>query len=215
MILYVVCRSVIGFRFPALNILELSSLSAKMFQRCRCYTGLYSVQVSVFPGPDFVTHDLHITRLFIRWGFCIFCEQVVFAGFSAEALSQRILDCKPNFVLTTSGVRRGSKVIKLKEIVDDALERVLKEGFAVGTCLTYANDSAVKREDTAWQEGRDVWWQDVVPKYPKESAVEWVDAEDTLFLLYTSGSTGKPKVCMFKWRTTTLNSLNTLFWTKS
>jgi hypothetical protein len=138
----------------------------------------------------------------------------VFAGFSAEALSQRILDCKPNFVLTTSGVRRGSKVIKLKEIVDDALERVLKEGFAVGnchppfqytmhlpirrnvflqvliyiqfqsmissfqgiiteewkimgtvmhhvtgTCLTYANDSAVKREDTAWQEGRDVWWQ--------------------------------------------------------
>jgi hypothetical protein len=58
----------------------------------------------------------------------------VFAGFSAEALSQRILDCKPNFVLTTSGVRRGSKVIKLKEIVDDALERVLKEGFAVGNC---------------------------------------------------------------------------------
>jgi acyl-coenzyme A synthetase/AMP-(fatty) acid ligase len=53
--------------------------------------------------------------------------------------------------------------------------------------------------------------QDVVPKYPKESAVEWVDAEDTLFLLYTSGSTGKPKVCMFKWRTTTLNPLNTLF----
>jgi hypothetical protein len=134
MILYVVCRSVIGFRFPALNILELSSLSAKMFQRCRCYTGLHSVQVSVFPGPDFVIHDLHITQLFIRWGFCIFCEQVVFAGFSAEALSQRILDCKPNFVLTTSGVRRGSKVIKLKEIVDDALERVLKEGFAVGNC---------------------------------------------------------------------------------
>jgi acyl-coenzyme A synthetase/AMP-(fatty) acid ligase len=84
-----------------------------------------------------------------------------------------------------------------------------------GTCLTYANDSAVKREDTAWQEGRDVWWQDVVPKYPKESAVEWVDAEDTLFLLYTSGSTGKPKVCMFIWRTTTLNPLSTLFSTKS
>ncbi len=58
----------------------------------------------------------------------------MFAGFSAEALSQRILDCQPNFVLTTSGVRRGSKVIKLKEIVDDALDRVLKEGFAVGNC---------------------------------------------------------------------------------
>jgi acetyl-CoA synthetase len=96
-------------------------------------------------------------------------------------------------VLTTSGVRRGAKVIKLKEIVDEALERVLSEGFAVGTCLTYANDSAIQREDTAWQKGRDIWWQDVVPKYPKDCAVEWVDAEDTLFLLYTSGSTGKPK----------------------
>jgi acyl-coenzyme A synthetase/AMP-(fatty) acid ligase len=71
---------------------------------------------------------------------CI-CEQVVFAGFSAEALSQRILDCRPNFVLTTSGVRRGSKVIKLKEIVDDALQRVLSEGFAVGMPFTVVHQS--------------------------------------------------------------------------
>jgi acetyl-CoA synthetase len=59
-------------------------------------------------------------------------HSVVFGGFSAEALSQRILDCRPNIVLTTSGVRRGAKVIKLKEIVDEALECVLSEGFAVG-----------------------------------------------------------------------------------
>jgi hypothetical protein len=73
-----------------------------------------------------VRHLLHSYKV------CHFCEQVVFGGFSAEALSQRILDCRPNIVLTTSGVRRGAKVIKLKEIVDEALERVLSEGFAVG-----------------------------------------------------------------------------------
>ncbi|XP_074278898.1 acetyl-coenzyme A synthetase, chloroplastic/glyoxysomal-like [Silene latifolia] len=51
----------------------------------------------------------------------------------------------------------------------------------------------MKRGNTKWKEGRDIWWQDVVPKYPSSCAVEWVDAEDPLFLLYTSGSTGKPK----------------------
>ncbi|KAF5799601.1 putative acetate--CoA ligase [Helianthus annuus] len=60
-------------------------------------------------------------------------------------------------------------------------------------CLTYANETAMKREDTKWQKERDVWWQDVVPKCSTECDVEWVDAEDPLFLLYTSGSTGKPK----------------------
>lgn len=52
----------------------------------------------------------------------------------------------------------------------------------------------MKREETKWQDGRDVWWQDVVPNFPTKCDVEWVDAEDPLFLLYTSGSTGKPKV---------------------
>ena len=61
--------------------------------------------------------------------------QVVFGGFSAESLSQRILDCKPKIVLTSSGVRRASKVINLKEIVDDALRRVSNEGFTVGKNL--------------------------------------------------------------------------------
>ncbi|CAD6269642.1 unnamed protein product [Miscanthus lutarioriparius] len=51
----------------------------------------------------------------------------------------------------------------------------------------------MKREDTKWQAERDVWWQDVVTKFPTKCDVEWVDAEDPLFLLYKSGSTGKPK----------------------
>ncbi|KAI3775652.1 hypothetical protein L1987_45400 [Smallanthus sonchifolius] len=120
-------------------------------------------------------------------------NSVVFAGFSAESLEQRIIDCKPKIVITCNAVKRGTKVINLKDIVDSALSESSQNGFHVGLCLTYANESAMKREVTKWQKERDVWWQDVVPKYSTKCDVEWVDGEDPLFLLYTSGSTGKPK----------------------
>ncbi|KAK1318177.1 hypothetical protein QJS10_CPB04g01651 [Acorus calamus] len=120
-------------------------------------------------------------------------HSVVFAGFSAESLAQRIIDCRPKAVLTCNAVLRGTKVIYLKDIVDDALVESSKNGFSVGVCLTYENPLAMKREMTKWQDGRDIWWQDVVPTYSTTCEVEWVDAEDPLFLLYTSGSTGKPK----------------------
>ncbi|XP_039125013.1 acetyl-coenzyme A synthetase, chloroplastic/glyoxysomal [Dioscorea cayenensis subsp. rotundata] len=120
-------------------------------------------------------------------------HSVVFAGFSAESLAQRIVDCKPKLVITCNAVRRGPKTINLKDIVDNALIESTKNEVPVGLCLTYENPSAMKREATKWQDGRDVWWQDVVPTFPTECPVEWVDAEDPLFLLYTSGSTGKPK----------------------
>ncbi|CAH9112755.1 unnamed protein product [Cuscuta europaea] len=120
-------------------------------------------------------------------------HSVVFAGFSAESLSQRIMDCKPKVVITCNAVRRGSKVIHLKDIVDAALSESKQSGTTIDVCLTCENKSAMKKEMTKWQEGRDIWWQDVVPKYPTMCDVQWVDSEDPLFLLYTSGSTGKPK----------------------
>ncbi|MFS7956483.1 putative acetate--CoA ligase [Helianthus anomalus] len=120
-------------------------------------------------------------------------HSVVFAGFSAESLEQRIIDCKPKIVITCNAVKRGTKVINLKDIVDSALSESSQNGVHVDLCLTYANELAKKREDTKWQKERDVWWQDVVPKCSTKCDVEWVDAEDPLFLLYTSGSTGKPK----------------------
>ncbi|XP_030481791.1 acetyl-coenzyme A synthetase, chloroplastic/glyoxysomal [Cannabis sativa] len=120
-------------------------------------------------------------------------HSVVFAGFSAESLSQRIIDCKPKVVITCNAVKRGPKIIHLKDIVDAALVESAKTGVPIDTCLVYENQLAMKRDITKWQDGRDIWWQDVIPKYPTECAVEWVDAEDPLFLLYTSGSTGKPK----------------------
>ncbi|KAG6402845.1 hypothetical protein SASPL_135059 [Salvia splendens] len=120
-------------------------------------------------------------------------HSVVFAGFSSESLSQRIVDCKPKVVLTCNAVKRGPKVIHLKDIVDVALADSAKNGTVVDVCLTYANESALTKESTKWVEGRDIWWQDILSKYPNSCDVEWVDAEDPLFLLYTSGSTGKPK----------------------
>lgn len=120
-------------------------------------------------------------------------HSVVFAGFSAESLVQRVLDCRPKLIITCNAVRRGPKVLDLKAIVDEALSSSLAQGVAVGVCLTYANDIASTREKTSWTNGRDIWWQDVIPHYAVTCDIEWVDAEDPLFLLYTSGSTGKPK----------------------
>uniref|UniRef100_A0ACD5UPA1 Uncharacterized protein n=1 Tax=Avena sativa TaxID=4498 RepID=A0ACD5UPA1_AVESA len=120
-------------------------------------------------------------------------HSVVFAGFSADAIAQRIIDCKPKVVITCNGVKRGLKLIPLKDIVDASLVESAKNGVIVDICLTYENQLAMKKEDTQWTTGRDVWWQDIVPDFHTRCEVEWVDAEDPLFLLYTSGSTGKPK----------------------
>ncbi|KAL8134168.1 hypothetical protein AgCh_009288 [Apium graveolens] len=120
-------------------------------------------------------------------------HSVVFAGFSAESVAQRIIDCRPKIVITCNAVMRGPKIINLKDIVDAALDEASHNGVTVDACLTFENESAMTRKATKWQVGRDVWWQDVVPKYSQVCDVVWVDAEDPLFLLYTSGSTGKPK----------------------
>ncbi|AES80776.1 acetate-CoA ligase [Medicago truncatula] len=120
-------------------------------------------------------------------------HSVVFAGFSSESLSQRIIDCKPKVVITCNAVKRGSKVIYLKDIVDTAINDSTQNGVSIDVCVTYDNKLALKREETKWTKGRDIWWQDVIPHCPTTCPVEWLDAEDPLFLLYTSGSTGKPK----------------------
>lgn len=67
--------------------------------------------------------------------------QVVFAGFSAESLSQRILDCQPNIILTSSAVKRAAKIINLKDIVDDALQRAADQGHVVGEYISLTRKS--------------------------------------------------------------------------
>nr|MBC8485945.1 acetate--CoA ligase [Bacteroidota bacterium] len=112
-------------------------------------------------------------------------HSIIFAGFSANALADRIIDAQCNVVITSNGAYRGTKSIPLKSIVDEALE----------TCPSVKNTIVLKRtgEDINFEEGRDIWWHDLIEGVSTENEAEVMDSEDTLFILYTSGSTGKPK----------------------
>ncbi|RPB05564.1 acetate--CoA ligase [Choiromyces venosus 120613-1] len=113
-------------------------------------------------------------------------HSVVFAGFSAESLRDRVLDARSKVVITTDEGKRGGKVIGTKRIVDDAL----KQCPEVKNVLVYRRTGS----EVPWTQGRDYWWHEEVNKYPGYCAPTLMDSEDPLFLLYTSGSTGKPKV---------------------
>ena len=112
-------------------------------------------------------------------------HSIVFAGFSATALADRVNDAESNVIITSDGGYRGTKTIPLKAIVDEAVEK----------CPTVKNTIVLKRteEDINWFEGRDVWWHDLIEGVSTDNVAEVMDSEDTLFILYTSGSTGKPK----------------------
>ena len=112
-------------------------------------------------------------------------HSVVFAGFSAKALADRIQDCGCNLVITSDGSFRGAKSIALKQIVDTSLT----------SCPTIKKVIVLKRtgEEILMEEGRDVWWHDEMENVSAECEPTEMDSEDMLFILYTSGSTGKPK----------------------
>ncbi|XP_042197743.1 acetyl-coenzyme A synthetase, cytoplasmic isoform X2 [Callorhinchus milii] len=137
-------------------------------------------------------------------------HSIVFAGFSAEALSERILDCSCSLLITADGFYRGDKFIKLKEITDEALK--LHGENPVKKCIVVKHLKATKENDKTstqsnlppakraclklqipWNEEVDVWWHEVMKEAGEECEPEWCSAEDPLFILYTSGSTGKPK----------------------
>jgi len=115
-------------------------------------------------------------------------HSVVFAGFSATALSSRIIDCEAKMLITADGGFRGKKIIDLKKIVDDALQTenpVQKVLVAKRTM-----------QDMNLVEGRDALLQPLLDLASDQCEAEIMDAEDPLFILYTSGSTGKPKGMM-------------------
>lgn len=112
-------------------------------------------------------------------------HSVVFAGFSAKAISTRINDSDCKMVITSDGSYRGAKTIDLKPIVDEGLE----------SCPCVETVLVVKRihSEINMKEGRDKWLQPLLDKASTECKAEIMNAEDSLFILYTSGSTGKPK----------------------
>jgi acetyl-CoA synthetase len=113
-------------------------------------------------------------------------HSVVFGGFSAPALRDRIEDTAARVVITADGGWRGGQAVELKAAADKALN----EG-----CRSVERVLVLKRtgKPVQMRAGRDLWWHEAVEGVSSECAPEWVDAEHPLFLLYTSGSTGKPK----------------------
>ncbi len=112
-------------------------------------------------------------------------HSVVFGGFSPESLRDRINDCKSRVVITADGSYRRGGTVALKKNTDEAL----KECPSVTTVIVYKRTG----QEIAWQQDRDVWWDDFVKTGDAYVKPEPMDAEDMLYLLYTSGSTGKPK----------------------
>lgn len=112
-------------------------------------------------------------------------HSVVFGGFSPEALKDRILDADCKVVITADEGLRGGKRVPLKKNADTALSFCPN----VHTCLVVRRTAG----EISWQEGRDIWYHDLVDAQSDVCEPEIVDAEDPLFILYTSGSTGKPK----------------------
>jgi len=122
-------------------------------------------------------------------------HSVIFGGFSAESLRQRIDDAEAKLVITADGGNRRGAHLALKPLVDEALASHGEGTDHPGPCKSVEHVLTVKRtgQDTAWEAGRDVWWHDVVDPQPAEHKPVWVEAEHPLFILYTSGTTGTPK----------------------
>jgi acetyl-CoA synthetase len=112
-------------------------------------------------------------------------HSVVFGGFSAQSLADRINDAQAKVLVTADGGFRGSKMVHLKQIADEALEKC----NSIETCIVLART----KEPIKMKENRDVWWHEALEGVKVHCEAEEMDSEDMLFILYTSGSTGKPK----------------------
>lgn len=134
-------------------------------------------------------------------------HSVVFGGFSAKSLQERIIDVGATAVITADAQIRGGKEIPLKSIVDDAI--------AMGGCENISNVVVYKRAGNKIDlvESRDVWLHELTKNEPDVCEPEWVNAEHPLFILYTSGSTGKPKGVQHSSAGYLLHAMLTMKWT--
>jgi len=120
-------------------------------------------------------------------------HSVVFGGFSAQSVADRIFDCQAKLVITADGGFRRGAVVPLKKNVDDALHLKDAEGNLLARSVQKVIVLRRSQNEVHIEEGRDVWWHRELEYVDANCPAEKMDSEDPLFILYTSGSTGKPK----------------------
>jgi acetyl-CoA synthetase len=153
---------------------------------CRMANAL--VALGVGPGDGVAIYMPMVPELAIAMLACArigAVHSVIFGGFSATPLVDRIADAKSKILITADGGFRRGKIVPLKETADAALKN----------CPTVEKSIVVKRtgHDVGWQQGRDLWWHDLEKAASKDCPASHLEAEHPLFILYTSGTTGKPK----------------------
>ena len=133
-------------------------------------------------------------------------HSVIFGGFSAKSIQERIEDTKAKLVITADGQFRGGKLIPLKSVVDEAIK--------MGKCESVNKVIIYNRTNTELNLNKnDIFWKDLIANKPKKCDPVFVDAEHPLFILYTSGSTGKPKGVQHSTAGYLLHAINTCRWT--
>jgi acetyl-CoA synthetase len=126
-------------------------------------------------------------------------HSVVFGGFSADSLQERTNDAEAKVILTADGGWRRGHIVPLKTIVDHALEKgcpTVERVLVLDRIRSGEAKPPTQWSPPGWEEGRDIWWHDLVGRQSSDCPCESMDSEDMLFILYTSGSTGKPKGIM-------------------
>jgi acetyl-CoA synthetase len=177
-------------------------------QVCRFANGLKSLDLNI--GDRVIIYMPMGIEAIVAMQACArlgLIHSVVFGGFSAKSLVERIHDAGARAVITSDGQFRGGKTMPLKSAVDEALQD--PECSCVQSVVVFKRTGM----GTSWNAARDIWWHDLIADKPDTCDPVWVDAEHPLFLLYTSGSTGKPKGVQHASAGYLLHAQNTMRWT--
>ncbi|MEM7160938.1 MAG: acetate--CoA ligase [Bacteroidota bacterium] len=154
---------------------------------CKCANGLKAIGIE--KGDRVVFYMPMVLELAIGVLACArigAVHSVVFAGFSAQALADRVDDASAKLIICSDFNRRGTKNIPVKSVVDDAMDKGCN---SVEKVVVQRNTG----DAINWSDDTDVWWHDMIAGQSEQCPPEEMDSEDLLFILYTSGSTGKPK----------------------